>query len=46
MVVPAFHDDGANGVEHDDSVGALAGGHEYEVVATMPKGEVLSDERS
>ena len=39
--LPAFHDDGANGVEYDDSVRALASSCEYEFIATMPEGGLL-----
>ena len=42
MVVPAFHDDSAYGVEYDNSGRALVGGREDEVFPGMPECKVLS----
>lgn len=44
--MPAFHDDGAYGVEYDNSIGTLVDSLEDKVIATMPECQILEKERT
>jgi hypothetical protein len=43
VVIPRLYKHGANGMEHNNGVGALGGSDENEFIATMPEGKVLQD---
>src|ERR1700683_4607627 len=43
VVVPRLYEHGADGMEHNNGVGALGGSDENEVITTMPESKVLQE---